>query len=103
MQWQGRRLICFCRLTLLYGYLAAVFGLADAKSARSITDLCTKLFLPCLLLVKVGPELSLGNLQHLWALVLWCIVSISIAGALGWLGHRIFSTPYWTIMAGALD
>jgi len=51
------------------------------------------------LLVKVGPELYIDNLEHLWALVLWCIVSISIAGLIGWLGHRIFSLPYWTIMA----
>lgn len=44
--------------TLLLGVVAARFGLLSEKSAKEVSNLCVKLFLPALLIVNVGKELG---------------------------------------------
>lgn len=46
-------------LVILYGVIAAQFNLLDNASAKKASHLSVKLFLPFLLITKLGKELSL--------------------------------------------
>ena len=44
-------------LVIFYGVLASQFKLLDGKASKKISTVCVKLFLPMLLITKVGSEL----------------------------------------------
>lgn len=44
-------------LTISYGFIASRFNLLKQSSARDISKLCVRLFLPALLITNVGSEL----------------------------------------------
>jgi hypothetical protein len=46
-------------LVIYYGVLAAQFKLLDSSSAKSISKVCVRLFLPMLLITQVGSELHI--------------------------------------------
>lgn len=48
-------------LTISYGVIAAQFELLNSASAKEISKLCVKMFLPALLITNVGSELGTGN------------------------------------------
>ena len=48
-------------LTIFYGVLAAQFNLLSGKSAKEVSNLCVKMLLPALLIVKVGTEVQQGT------------------------------------------
>jgi predicted permease len=48
-------------LTIFYGVLAAQFNLLSGKSAKEVSNLCVRMFLPALLIYKVGSELQKGT------------------------------------------
>lgn len=86
-------------LTLLPGYLSARWGVIDHPTAKSISDLCSSLFLPCLIIVQTGPELTVAELRRLWIIPVWGLLSTIIAHLIGWAGQHTFRLPYWTILA----
>ena len=51
-------------LTIFYGVIAAQFNLLTEKSAKDISKACVRLFLPALLIVNVGQQLSLESVSH---------------------------------------
>lgn len=53
-------------LTLGYGVAAARFGLIGPTAMKDASRLCNKLFLPALLIVNVGSQLSVSNLDKYW-------------------------------------
>lgn len=48
-------------LVIFYGVIAAQFNLIDNAAAKKVSHLSVKLFLPFLLLTKLGKELTLEN------------------------------------------
>ncbi|EIW63550.1 uncharacterized protein TRAVEDRAFT_17854 [Trametes versicolor FP-101664 SS1] len=86
-------------LTLLAGYIMARRGFLDHKTVRNVSKLCTSLFLPCLIVESMGPQLTASNLRAVWIIPLWGLFSTILAHAVGWLGQRVFKLPYWTIAA----
>ena len=48
-------------LVIFYGVLASQFQLLDGPSAKKISTVCVRLFLPALLITKVGSELHAGT------------------------------------------
>ena len=48
-------------LTIFYGVLTAQFNLISPNGAKEISNTCVKMFLPALLIVKVGSELTQGT------------------------------------------
>ena len=44
-------------LVILYGVIAAQFGILKGDSTREISTLCVRVFLPALLITKVGSQL----------------------------------------------
>lgn len=52
-------------LTIFYGVIAAQFDLLSEKSAKDISKACVRLFLPALLIVNVGQQLSLESVSNI--------------------------------------
>lgn len=48
-------------LTIFYGVLASQFNLLDKSSGKAISKICVRMFLPALLITKVGSELHLDT------------------------------------------
>lgn len=48
-------------LTMCYGVIAAQFGLLKESSAKDLSRLAVRLFLPALLITEVGSQLHLGT------------------------------------------
>ncbi|OBZ68028.1 putative transporter C5D6.04 [Grifola frondosa] len=86
-------------LTLLAGYVSARGGYLDHPTVKHVSKLCTVLFLPSLIIVGMGPELTASKLSDLWIIPLWGFVSTLIAHAFGWLGQRMLRLPHWVIIA----
>lgn len=45
-------------LTIFYGVVATQFKLMNDKTAKDISKLCVRLFLPALLITNIGSQLS---------------------------------------------
>ncbi|KAI8972186.1 auxin efflux carrier [Trametes punicea] len=86
-------------LTLLAGYIMARRGYLDHKTVRNVSKLCTSLFLPCLLIEEMGPQLTASKLRDVWIIPLWGLLSTILAHGIGWVGKRLMNLPYWTIAA----
>ncbi|KAH9859036.1 auxin efflux carrier [Lenzites betulinus] len=86
-------------LTLLAGYIMARRDYLDHKTVRHVSKLCTSLFLPCLIVEQMGPQLTAATLSNVWIIPLWGLVSTILAHAVGWAGKRVLRLPYWTIAA----
>ncbi|KAI0769451.1 auxin efflux carrier [Trametes elegans] len=86
-------------LTLLAGYIMARKCYLDHKTVRDVSKLCTTLFLPCLIVEEMGPQLTVSKLRDVWIIPLWGLASTLLAHAVGWVGKRLFKLPYWTIAA----
>lgn len=56
-------------LTLGYGVVAARVGLIGHSAMKDVSKLCNKLFLPALLIVNVGGQLTAGNLDKYWPIL----------------------------------
>lgn len=48
-------------LTILFGVLAAQFNLLSTNSAKEVSRLTVRMFLPALLIYKVGSEVQQGT------------------------------------------
>ncbi|EMD37609.1 hypothetical protein CERSUDRAFT_114257 [Gelatoporia subvermispora B] len=86
-------------LTVFAGYIFAKHGRLDDRTVRSVSKLCTNLFLPLLIIEEMGPELTASKIARLWIIPLWGIVSTLIAHGIGWAGKAALHLPYWTIVA----
>lgn len=86
-------------LTLSVGFVVAQKGMVDHQTVRRISSLCTNIFLPCLIVAQMGPELTVENLGRMWIIPTWGVVSTIIAHLLGWLAQSVFRTRSWLIVA----
>lgn len=86
-------------LTLAAGYWVARKGMIDRDATHKVSNLCSMLFLPCLIVVQMGPELTASQLRRLWILPIWGFVSTLLAHLMGYIGYKIFKTKNWVIVA----
>lgn len=86
-------------LTLFAGYVVARRGSLDRATVHKVSNLCSMLFLPMLIIVQMGPELTVSKLSQLWIIPVWGFVSTVIAHLVGWLGQKLFSTRSWVVVA----
>ncbi|KAH9935621.1 membrane transport protein-domain-containing protein [Fomitopsis serialis] len=86
-------------LTCFAGYVAARHGLLNRSTVKQISRLCTSLFLPCLLIVQMGPELTVSSLSRYWIIPLWGLISTIVGHLVGWAGQWLFNFKHWTIIA----
>ncbi|GAA94402.1 uncharacterized protein L969DRAFT_96354 [Mixia osmundae IAM 14324] len=89
-------------LTLLYGYLAGMFGMMTEETVHQTSKMCTTLFLPFLAICSIGPNINLETIVKLWPLIAWSFISIGFGFLFGYIGHRLIRLPGWAVAACGL-
>ena len=86
-------------LVIFYGILAARFKLLDRSSGKAISKVCVKMFLPALLLTKIGSELHLGSADRYVVVLIWAFVCHLVSFLIGIAAYFAFGLPDWTTAA----
>ncbi|KAI9641019.1 hypothetical protein NHQ30_010446 [Ciborinia camelliae] len=82
-------------LVIFYGALAVYMQLLDSKSAKMMSKISVKFFLPALEFVKIGRELHAGGGHRYNVILVWACVTHTISFLLGAGAHFIFGMPDW--------
>ncbi len=86
-------------LVIFYGGIAAWLNLLDGKNTKAISKICVRMFLPALLIVKIGSELHAGSAGRYGIILIWAIVCHIISFGLGVFAHLVLGMPDWTTVA----
>ena len=88
---------------ILYGVLAAEFNLLDAPSTKKISTVCVKLFLPALLITKIGRELNIDTGVRYIPILIWAVLYNAVSLAIGLAAVKLFKFPRWVTAAVAFN
>jgi predicted permease len=80
-------------LVLLSGGIAAHLKLINRTDTKSISKICARIFLPALLITKVGSELHASSADRYLVIVIWGIIVHVVSFLVGLLGHRVLGMP----------
>ncbi|KAK3901007.1 auxin efflux carrier [Staphylotrichum tortipilum] len=86
-------------LVMSYGGLAARLGLIDHSNTKPISRLCARIFLPALLITRVGAELHTGSYQRYVVILVWGVLTHLVSFLVGTLGHHILGFPHYAVVA----
>lgn len=86
-------------LVIFYGVLASQWKLLDSKSGKAISKVCVKMFLPALLLTKIGSELHAGSAHRYVVVLIWAFVCHIVSFTIGVTAHLLFGFPDWITAA----
>ncbi|KAK0718551.1 auxin efflux carrier [Lasiosphaeria miniovina] len=84
---------------IFYGGIAAWLGLLDHSSTKAISKICVRMFLPALLITKIGSELHAGSATRYLIIFAWAIVCHLISFLLGIFAHFGLGMPDWVTVA----
>nr|KAK5438417.1 hypothetical protein LTR18_008939 [Exophiala xenobiotica] len=97
-------------LVIFYGVLATQFKLLDGPSAKKISKVCVRMFLPALLITKVGSELHADTgtryipiLKLIAHLLVWAIFYNLVSIGFGLLAVKFLKFPAWITPAMAFN
>jgi predicted permease len=86
-------------LVIFYGAVAARFNLLDGSSAKSISKVSVKIFLPALLLTKIGSELHVENAHRYLIILVWAFLCHMLSFLIGVGAHFFLGMPDWITAA----
>jgi predicted permease len=86
-------------LVIFYGGLAAKFKLLDGTTAKTISKISVRMFLPALLFAKIGSELHLESASRYGIILIWAILAHLLSFFIGLFAHRAFGFPDWITVA----
>lgn len=86
-------------LVIFYGVLASQWQLLDSKTGKKISKICVKMFLPALLLTKIGSELHAESARRYGIILLWAIICHVVSFLIGIAAHLLFKFPDWITAA----
>lgn len=86
-------------LVISYGAIAAKLKLLTPENTKAVSKVCVRMFLPALLISKVGSELHVESAGRYGILVLWGLFCHFVSFLLGLLGHFAFKMPDWVTVA----
>lgn len=82
-------------LVIFYGALAVYMKLLDSQSAKMMSKISVKFFLPALEFVKIGRELHAGGGHRYNVILVWACLTHLISFLFGAGAHYIFGMPDW--------
>ncbi|KAF7894373.1 uncharacterized protein EAF01_009824 [Botrytis porri] len=82
-------------LVIFYGALSVYMKLLDSKSAKMMSKISVKFFLPALEFVKIGRELHAGGGHRYNVILVWACLTHTISFLIGAGAHFIFGMPDW--------
>ncbi|KAK0112629.1 hypothetical protein ONS95_014370 [Cadophora gregata] len=74
-------------LVLLFGSLSAHLSLLSSQTGKALSKLCVKIFLPALLLTKIGSELHSGSAHRYVLILIWAFVCHFLSFLIGVAAH----------------
>ncbi|KAL2156682.1 hypothetical protein VTH82DRAFT_1427 [Thermothelomyces myriococcoides] len=80
-------------LVLASGALAARLRYIDRSNTKPISKISASLFLPALLITKVGSELQGSSASNYLVIVIWGIAVHVVSFLVGLFGHRVLNMP----------
>ncbi|KAF2198778.1 hypothetical protein GQ43DRAFT_400171 [Delitschia confertaspora ATCC 74209] len=86
-------------ITISFGVIAAQFGLLSQNAAKELSRTCVRMFLPALLIYKVGSEISGGTAMRYVPIIMWSLLYNAVSAALGAVATRMFKLPPWVTVA----
>ncbi|EXJ73040.1 uncharacterized protein A1O5_04189 [Cladophialophora psammophila CBS 110553] len=86
-------------LVIFYGGVAAHLKLLNSANTKAISKICVRMFLPALLVVKIGSELHAGSANRYLIVFVWAIVCHLISFLIGIVAHLWLGMPDWTTVA----
>lgn len=82
-------------LVISYGGLAAKLGLLSPQSTKAVSKVCVRMFLPALLVTKIGSELHAGSAGNYGIVLLWGLLAHFVSFLVGIFGHLVLQMPDW--------
>ncbi|KAL9051531.1 MAG: hypothetical protein Q9162_005960 [Coniocarpon cinnabarinum] len=86
-------------LTIGFGVVSAQYNLLSEESAKHVSTVCVKLFLPSLLLVNIGSQLSYKTEDKYIPIIIWALLYNFISIGLGLVLRKVLKLPAWTTPA----
>ncbi|EHY57171.1 hypothetical protein HRR83_002665 [Exophiala dermatitidis] len=86
-------------LVIFYGGVAAHLKLLNQSNSKAISKICVRMFLPALLIVKIGSELHPGSASRYGIIFIWAILCHLVSFVLGIVAHLWLGMPDWTTVA----
>ncbi|ORX96598.1 auxin efflux carrier [Clohesyomyces aquaticus] len=86
-------------LVIGYGGVAARLSLLDNKNGKALSKICVKMFLPALLVIKIGSELHPGSAHRYLIILLWAFFCHFISFLIGIASHLWLGFPDWITAA----
>lgn len=86
-------------LVMFYGCAAARLKILDVQSTKAISKICVRIFLPALLITKVGSQLDADSIGNYGIILLWALLCHGVSFLLGIFAQFILKMPDWTTVA----
>ncbi|KAL1837220.1 hypothetical protein VTK73DRAFT_4758 [Phialemonium thermophilum] len=86
-------------LVMTYGGVAAWMRLLDRGTTTAVSKICVRLFLPALLVTKIGAQLHADSAARYLAILLWAAACHLASYLVGAFGRRVLRMPDWTTVA----
>ncbi|GAB7361786.1 hypothetical protein MBLNU230_g1830t1 [Neophaeotheca triangularis] len=90
-------------LTIYVGVLIAQFQLLDSDAAKKVSRTSVRVFLPFLLITKVGNQLDLETGSRYIPIIVWALTYNLFSILVGVLATRFFKLPSWVTPALAFN
>lgn len=90
-------------LTIFAGVLVAQFYLLDGDAAKQVSRTCVRMFLPALLITKLGSQLHADTVARYVPILIWALVYNLSSMLLGVVCTRVFKLPVWVTPALAFN
>ncbi|MBV36827.1 MAG: hypothetical protein CMP47_15465 [Rickettsiales bacterium] len=86
-------------LVIFYGGVAAHLKLLTPANTKAISKVCVRMFLPALLVTKIGSELHSGSAGRYLTILIWAIICHLVSFVVGVVAHLWLGMPDWTTVA----
>jgi Predicted permeases len=86
-------------LVVFYGGLAAFLGFIDRINTKPISKICVRMFLPALLITKVGSQLHAASAHRYVIIFVWAIICHLISFFVGTAANFALGMPDWATVA----
>ncbi|KAK3306383.1 auxin efflux carrier [Chaetomium strumarium] len=86
-------------LVMSYGGIAAHYKMIDRPNTKAISKICVRMFLPALLITKLGAELRAESAPRYVSILVWAVICHAISFLFGLLGRFGLGMPDWVTVA----
>ncbi|CAI6334781.1 unnamed protein product [Periconia digitata] len=86
-------------LTIVFGVVAAQCNLLSVKAAKEVSRICVRMFLPALLIHKIGTNMHQDTAVRYVPVIIWSITYTLLSLLVGHIACRVFKFPPWVKLA----